>query len=805
MKCRSIAVALFLTFSLWGQGTAERSCFLPHVANGEFLGGSLRTTIILVNPNDQTVAVTVEFSGDAGAELKAGFPSLGTSPALSLEAGGTRFLQSLGTGDLVTGAARLVTDSDAAVGMSAVFTVYDEAGRFLTEAGVGASPLLEKFRFPVDAFGLSNTALAVYNPNQSSADLTLRMFNTEGQEVAVAEVKLEAREHLARFLAGEFFEGFADFRGTVTASSDVPVSACTIRQKTSPLSFTTLPVVSTESEITEFHLPQVASGGFEGGSMRTTFIVFTTSDLPASVAMTATDDSGAEHPLTLSNLGTDSRFVFDLPAGGSLYAETDGAGELFGGAVRLTSDAPIGVSAVFSVFDVEGRCSTEAGVGDSRLMPEFSIPVDIQELSDTGLALLRPAGAESVLELDLLDRCGATVGETHEIKLGQGEHLARFVSEIFPGTAGFQGSLSVRASNPLAALTMRQNTVPLTFTTLPVVDRALTPGEPTASVIAKGENSIISGNGEIVAFYRDGEIFVINFDGTMLRQVTEGAVDLSVSYAHVGDFAINTDGSQIVYSTDTRNTDRMSEIFLVDTTLGDRLEPVRVAPGFRPSISGDGTMIVFQDEGGISEGEAAVYIFDRRTNETRRLSPIAEDCSDNLPCHGSFHPKISADGSTVVFVSRELLNGHDEFFAVNPDGSNLRQITFGDDGSEATISGDGSRMVWSENYTDGSTVTVMNTDGSGLRILPGVPDNPDDIQVRLHSAISGCGCRVLIKKSVFWPHMLEIYVVDYCGSGLKLVLREDVAGATISHDGKRLVVQGMPGEELPPITALIVP
>jgi len=204
----------------------------------------------------------------------------------------------------------------------------------------------------------------------------------------------------------------------------------------------------------------------------------------------------------------------------------------------------------------------------------------------------------------------------------------------------------------------------------------------------------------------------VNFDGSNLQQVTQGALDLSVDAEadHNAGLTINTDGTKIAFSTFTKNTVPsgpncpfevclFNYIFLVDTTSGIPVVPVELTPGFRPSISGDGSKIVFQEEGSLLTGEAVVYLFDVSENITRRLSPIAADCPANTPCQGSFEPKISADGTTVVFYSREHASEQSEIFVINSDGSDLRQFTFDEIGNKATISADGSRIAWPINRT----------------------------------------------------------------------------------------------------------
>lgn len=168
---------------------------------------------------------------------------------------------------------------------------------------------------------------------------------------------------------------------------------------------------------------------------------------------------------------------------------------------------------------------------------------------------------------------------------------------------------------------------------------------------------MISGDGNKIAFVSGGEIFVINYDGTGLTQVTTdigGAPSISddgtkIAFSHDGDiFVVNADGTGIEQL----------------TTLGDV---------HYPSISGDGNRIVF-----ISGGEVFVVNFDGTG-----LSQITNTGA------GAF-PSISDDGEVIAF-------SHDgEIFVVNADGTGLTQVTsFGRLGAgHPSISDDGNTIAF---------------------------------------------------------------------------------------------------------------
>ena len=82
-----------------------------------------------------------------------------------------------------------------------------------------------------------------------------------------------------------------------------------------------------------------------------------------------------------------------------------------------------------------------------------------------------------------MDSTGLNIGSATTIPLPAGGHVARFVSEIFPGLSSFHGTLAVAVPTSIAALTLRQNSSPLSYTTLPVVSGTASGTSPPAPLL----------------------------------------------------------------------------------------------------------------------------------------------------------------------------------------------------------------------------------------------------------------------------------------------------------------------------------
>ena len=149
---------------------------------------------------------------------------------------------------------------------------------------------------------------------------------------------------------------------------------------------------------------------------------------------------------------------------------------------RIISTAPIGATGIFTVYDPQGNFQTEAGVGDSPVLTQFTLPVDLTGTFDTGVAFFNPGTSSVTMTLRFMNVSGENSSQSPTITLGPKGHTAQFVSQLFPGLSNVQGSLAISATGGIAALTLRQNSTPYGLTTLPVAS-GTAPGTSAAKVL----------------------------------------------------------------------------------------------------------------------------------------------------------------------------------------------------------------------------------------------------------------------------------------------------------------------------------
>src|SRR6185369_7573985 len=112
-------------------------------------------------------------------------------------------------------------------------------------------------------------------------------------------------------------------------------------------------------------------------------------------------------------------------------------------------------AALFTYTNSQGVLVSQAGVEASEPIASGRIFVD-QNGTRTGLALVNPSTSGATITMIVRDASGAEFARGTQT-LPAGQHVARFVDELFPNLPqGFTGSLTFTSDARLAAITLRQ-------------------------------------------------------------------------------------------------------------------------------------------------------------------------------------------------------------------------------------------------------------------------------------------------------------------------------------------------------------
>jgi hypothetical protein len=205
--------------------------FFPEFADG----GGYTTSIILVNTSSQIESGIIQVMDDDGNPVVANWFGDTADSMLRyiIPVGAAARFQTDGfpTTSKI-GWAKLIPDAGTSTPIGAGLFSYNP-GKFLQfESGVPATLSTIHARIYVDLSGGHNTGLALANPTDSSTEISMKAFQSDGvTQVGTSNdpLQLMAKGHQAHF-ANEFVSGLpAEFRGVMDISSPTPFAALTLR------------------------------------------------------------------------------------------------------------------------------------------------------------------------------------------------------------------------------------------------------------------------------------------------------------------------------------------------------------------------------------------------------------------------------------------------------------------------------------------------------------------------------------------------------------------------------------------------
>ncbi len=216
--------------------------FFPQIGDGAGGGLIIKTSMVFFNTSGTFVSGEVRFFSDAGSDLPLRIGGVESNRcAFNLTQGSVLRITTAGAGQIKIGWASVTATKP--ISGAAVFSVFDSSGKFVSELGVPGASTLDGFSIFCDTIGDSNTSVAVANPDQETAKLSVFLIDSQGKMVQQAEDTLPARGHKALYVTELFpsVPGIDEFEGTIRFVSTTKLAALTLR--TRGPNFTSLPAV----------------------------------------------------------------------------------------------------------------------------------------------------------------------------------------------------------------------------------------------------------------------------------------------------------------------------------------------------------------------------------------------------------------------------------------------------------------------------------------------------------------------------------------------------------------------------------
>ncbi len=234
-------------------------------------GGGYTTSLILLNTSGVTETGSLQIMDKFGAPFvvqQAG-GAAGSSFMYSIQPHGVYRFQTDGSPtDVKAGWVRLTPDSGKSTPVGSGVFGFNPLNILVSESGIPSAVSTTHARVYVDLSGKHNTGLAIANTADTSAEIALKAYQSDGvTEIGASQdiPPLDAHGHTAAF-ANEFISGLpAGFNGVLDISSTAPFAALTLRSlynERDDFLMTTFPVADANRPApSPIVFPQIVDGG----------------------------------------------------------------------------------------------------------------------------------------------------------------------------------------------------------------------------------------------------------------------------------------------------------------------------------------------------------------------------------------------------------------------------------------------------------------------------------------------------------------------------------------------------------------
>ncbi len=203
-----------------------------------------------------------------------------------------------------------------------------------------------------------------------------------------------------------------------------------------------------------------------------------------------------------------------------------------------------------------------------------------------------------------------------------------------------------------------------------------------------------------------------------LASVQEGTGDAPVDYARdERTVGLSADGTKVVFDSRAQGLagepedEEEIDVFVKDLTTGEvQLVSTGKAAGYRPTISADGTKVVYETPRSDGEPGAVVRVKDLVSQKTVTASTNAKGEAPNLPV---FAPVLSGDGTKLAFSSAasNLIPGE----TAQVPGVFVKDLATGKVVRASAPSAQPERPYWLSLSDDGSKVAYVAHSTAGVR------------------------------------------------------------------------------------------
>ncbi len=265
-------------------------------------GGGFVTALVLLNTSTNIETGTLQILDDKGAPLVVNQVGgiAGSSFKYSIPPGGVFRFQTDGLpASTNVGWAQLTPDAGTSTPVGAGVVSYNPGNVLVTESGIPAAIPTTHARIYVDLSGNHDTGLAIANPSNTAASITIKAFRSDGVNgvgTSQGPLQLPGNGHSAQF-ADQFVAGLPPgLTGVLDVASATPFAALTVRSlinERSEFLLTTFPVAGqNQTASSSIVFPQIADGGgfvtqfvllSAGGASSTILNFFSDTGAPLSV------------------------------------------------------------------------------------------------------------------------------------------------------------------------------------------------------------------------------------------------------------------------------------------------------------------------------------------------------------------------------------------------------------------------------------------------------------------------------------------------------------------------------------------